>query len=251
MVALDILTVRGLSKSFGGLVVADSIDLDLPVGARLGLIGPNGAGKTTFVNLLTGILVPSSGSIRLGDEPIEMLRPEMRVVKGLVRTHQINTWLNEMTARENVAIAVAQRERITALPFGYSQKWRRCRDEADQWLSDLELSDVRNRAVSEMSYGQQRLLEIAIALALKPKVLLLDEPAAGVPSLEMHVIHRALERLPELVATIIIEHDMDIIYRFARQIMVLVRGAVLVRGTPAQISADPAVRAVYLGQAAS
>ncbi|MGE3149948.1 MAG: ABC transporter ATP-binding protein [Pseudorhodoplanes sp.] len=247
----SVLTVRGLSKSFGGLVVADGIDLDLPAGARLGLIGPNGAGKTTFVNLLTGILAPSSGSIRLGEESIEGLRPEKRVVKGLVRTHQINTLLNEMTARENVAIAVAQRERITRLPIGNSRKWRQCRDEADQWLADLDLSDVSHRAVSEMSYGQQRLLEIAIALALRPRVLLLDEPAAGVPSLEVHVIHRALERLPEQVATIIIEHDMDIIYRFAQQIMVLVRGAVLVRGTPAEISADPAVRAVYLGKAVS
>jgi branched-chain amino acid transport system ATP-binding protein len=200
MSAPDILTVRGLSKSFGGLVVADTIDIDLPVGARLGLIGPNGAGKTTLVNLLTGILAPSSGSIRLGEEQIESLRPEVRVSKGLVRTHQISTLLNEMTAGENVAIAIAQRERITAFPLGRSRKWRRCRDEADQWLADLELLDVRNRAVSEMSYGQQRLLEIAIALALKPKVLLLDEPAAGVPSLEVHVIHRALERLPKEVA---------------------------------------------------
>jgi branched-chain amino acid transport system ATP-binding protein len=249
MSASDVLTVRGLSKSFGGLVVADAIDLDLAAGARLGLIGPNGAGKTTFVNLLTGILAPSSGSIRLAEEPIERLRPEIRVSKGLVRTHQINTLLSEMTARENVAIAVAQRERLTSLPFGNSGKWRRCREEADQRLADLELHDVRDQAVSEISYGQQRLLEIAIALALEPKVLLLDEPAAGVPSLEVHVIHRALERLPTEVATIIIEHDMDIIYRFARQIMVLVRGSVLVRGTPEEISADPAVRAVYLGRA--
>ncbi len=246
-----VLTVRSLSKSFGGLVVADAIDLDLSPGARLGLIGPNGAGKTTFVNLLTGILAPSSGSIRLNNEAIEGLRPERRVQRGLVRTHQINALLSEMTVRENVAIAIAQREGITRLPLARARKWRQCQEEADTWLEDLDLIDVRHRRVSEVSYGQQRLLEIAIALSLRPKVLLLDEPAAGVPSLEVHVIHRALERLPEQVATIIIEHDMDIIYRFARQIMVLVRGAVLVRGTPEQISVDPAVRAVYLGKAVS
>jgi branched-chain amino acid transport system ATP-binding protein len=242
------LSIRGLNKSFGGLAVAQSIDVDLMCGARVGLIGPNGAGKTTFVNLLTGFLEPDSGTIHLEGFAIEKMRPEMRVKRGLARTHQINALLRENKTRDNVAIAVAEREGYAWRMMRFGTQWQRCRDEAQALLSALGVADVSDRPVRELPYGQQRLLEIAIALALKPRVLLLDEPAAGVPSEEAHRIHDVLERLPKEMAILIIEHDMELIFRFAREIIVLVHGRVLTRGEPAKIAIDPEVRAVYLGR---
>jgi branched-chain amino acid transport system ATP-binding protein len=250
MTAIPALSVRGLSKSFGALVVAQAIDLDLMPGARVALIGPNGAGKTTFVNLLTGFLAPEGGTIQLEGDNIERMRPEARVKRGLARTHQISTLLLANKVRDNVAIAVAEREGYAWRAFRFSKQWRNCLDEAQAQLAAIELGAVADRLVSELPYGQQRLLEIAIALSLRPRVLLLDEPASGVPSHEAHVIHDALSRLPESIAILIIEHDMDVVFRFAREIVVLVQGRVLTRGIPAAISADPQVRAVYLGKTA-
>jgi branched-chain amino acid transport system ATP-binding protein len=242
------LSVRALSKSFGGLAIAQSIDLELERGARVGLIGPNGAGKTTLVNLLTGTLGADAGSIWLEGAPIERLAPEARVRRGLARTHQLNTLLPEMSARENVALAIAERERLGWLLLGYGRRWRACLKEADVQLEAIGAGGIAGRRVAELSYGEQRSLEIAIALALKPRVLLLDEPAAGVPQAEAQVIHQALERLPAEVAILMIEHDMDLVFRFVREIVVLVQGRILRRGVPAEIAADPEVRAVYLGR---
>ncbi|MBO0764377.1 MAG: ABC transporter ATP-binding protein [Hyphomicrobiaceae bacterium] len=243
-----VLRTRGLSKSFGALAVARSIDLDLERGARLGLIGPNGAGKTTFVNLLTGVVQPDAGSITLDGAPIERLSADARVRRGLVRTHQLNTLLAEETARDNIAIAIAERDGIGRRALRYGSRWRACHEEAARRLAEVGLADVADRRVSELAYGRQRLLEIGIALALSPRVLLLDEPAAGVPSAEAHAIHAMIERLPADVAVLMIEHDMELVFRFAREIVVLVQGAVLTRGTPGEIARDPKVRAVYLGR---
>ena len=251
MSAAPILSVQGLCKNFGALAVARSIDLDLHPGARVGLIGPNGAGKTTFVNLLTGVLKPDSGSIRLAGEPIDRLPPEQRVRRGLARTHQINTLLIEETARDNVAIAIAEREKYAWRMFRFGKQWKQCCDEAERRLADVGIAEAADRKVSQLPYGQQRLLEIAIALALKPDVLLLDEPAAGVPSAEARVIHEVLDRLPPDIAILIIEHDMDVVFRFAKEIVVLVRGAIFTRGTPDQIGRNEDVRAVYLGKGAA
>jgi branched-chain amino acid transport system ATP-binding protein len=247
----QVLTVRGLSKSFGALKVAREIDFDLAAGARFGLIGPNGAGKTTLVNLLTGALKPDAGTIRLAGDAIEGLRPEQRVRRGLVRTHQLNTLLNEETVRDNIAIAITERDGLGWRMLRYGPRWRTCLDEAGRWLAEVGLDDVAKARVSELAYGKQRLLEIGIALALRPRILLLDEPAAGVPSGEAHAIHGMIERLPPDVAVLMIEHDMEIVFRFAREIVVLVQGAVLTRGTPDMIAADPQVRAVYLGRNAA
>lgn len=244
------LSVRGLSKSFGALAVAQSIDLDLRPGTRLGLIGPNGAGKTSFVNLLTGMLRADAGAIVLNGENITGLKPEARVRRGLVRTHQINTLLLETSLRENVAIAVAERENFAWRFLRFTPQWRRCLAEAEAQLAAFSIADLAERTVAELPYGQQRLLEIAIALVLKPRVLLLDEPAAGVPAAEAHAIHAVLDTLPAEIAILMIEHDMDIVFRFAREIAVLVQGRVLTTGTPQQIAADPQVRAVYLGRSA-
>ena len=246
-----ILQVRGLSKSFGALNVTRSVDLDLAPGARLGLIGPNGAGKTTFVNLLTGVIKADEGSIALAGASIGHMTPEDRVRRGLVRTHQLNTLLSEETARDNIAIAIAERNRIGWRMLRYGANWRRCVEEAQSRLAEVGLLAVADRTVAELAYGEQRLLEIGIALAMRPRVLLLDEPAAGVPSGEAHAIHDMIARLPEDVAVLMIEHDMELVFRFAREIVVLVQGGVLTRGRPSEIAADPNVRAVYLGRSAA
>jgi branched-chain amino acid transport system ATP-binding protein len=251
MTATPGLSVSGLSKNFGALAVAQAIDLDLAPGARVALIGPNGAGKTTFVNLLTGFLEPDGGTIALAGESLAGMRPEERVKRGLVRTHQISTLLLDDTVRDNVAIAIAEREGFAWRPLRFGKQWRACRDEAQQRLEEMEIGGVADRSVGQLPYGGQRLLEIAIALSLRPRVLLLDEPAAGVPSHETELIHQALDRLPAEIAILIIEHDMDVVFRFAHEIVVLVQGRILTRGAPAAISTDPRVRAVYLGKTAA
>ena len=243
-----ILAVRGLCKSFGALAVAQSINLDLAAGARVGLIGPNGAGKTTFVNLLTGMIAADAGDVMLGGESISKLRPEARVRRGLARTHQINTLLIEESVRDNVAIAVAERDRFAWRILRFGRQWLACLEEAQARLDEMGIGAIADHTVRHLPYGQQRLLEIAIAMALKPRVLLLDEPGAGVPSAEAHVIHDALDRLPRDMAILIIEHDMDLVFRFAHEIVVMVQGKVLVRDVPAQIAANPEVRSVYLGR---
>jgi branched-chain amino acid transport system ATP-binding protein len=248
MSAAPALSIRGLNKSFGAIVVAQSIDVDLKPGARVGLIGPNGAGKTTFVNLLTGFLKPDSGTINLEGTQIEGMAPEMRVKRGLARTHQINALLREFNARDNIAMAVAERKNYAWRMMRYTPQWQECLDESQAMLDEMGIGGVADRLVRELPYGQQRFLEIAIALALKPRVLLLDEPAAGVPSTEAHHIHELLGNLPKDIAILIIEHDMDVIFRFAHEIIVLVQGRVLTRGEPAAIAANPEVRAVYLGR---
>lgn len=243
-----VLSIRSLSKKFGGLAVTQSVDLDLAPGARVGLIGPNGAGKTTFVNLLTGFLTPDSGTVVLEGRPIEGMKMERRVHLGLARTHQINTLLMENSALENVALAVAERTGVSWRMMNYARQWRACLDEAQSYLDQVRIGSAGDGPVRELAYGVQRMLEIAIALALRPKVLLLDEPAAGVPGADTHLIHEALAALPQDIAILVIEHDMELIFRFAREIVVLVQGRVQSRGTPAQIAADPEVRAVYLGK---
>jgi branched-chain amino acid transport system ATP-binding protein len=244
-----VLSVRGLAKNFGALQVARDIDLDLAKGARVGLIGPNGAGKTTLINLLTGVLRANAGSIALSGRPVDRLSPAARVRGGIVRTHQINTLLGQTTGRDNVAIAIAERDKIAWRMLRFGRAWRACLAEADARLGEIGIADAADRIVAELPYGKQRLLEIAIALSLRPRVLLLDEPGAGVPSMEAHAIHAVIDRLPADVAVLMIEHDMDLVFRFAREVVVLVRGRVLTRGTPAEIAANPEVRSVYLGRA--
>jgi branched-chain amino acid transport system ATP-binding protein len=186
----------------------------------------------------------------LWGESLRGLRPEQRVRRGLVRTHQINQLLADNTARDNLAIAIAERDGHAWRLFRFGRQWGRCCEEAQQRLEEMEIAATADRRVSELPYGEQRLLEIAIALCLRPRVLLLDEPAAGVPSHETEVIHQALGRLPADIAILIIEHDMGVVFRFAHEIVVLAQGRVLARGSPAAISADPRVRAVYLGKSA-
>jgi branched-chain amino acid transport system ATP-binding protein len=242
-----VLSTRNVHKKFGSLVVADGISLSLPKGVRYALIGPNGAGKTTLINLMTGMVTPDSGEILLGDEHIESLKPHQRVRRGLARTFQINTLFPHLTALESVTLSVLERE-------GHAHNWWRAlpsfsaaTDEAAAILKSLHLEKILERETRELAYGQQRLLEIALALATRPKVLLLDEPAAGVPKGESAELFAAVEGLSSDLTVLFIEHDMDVVFRFASRILVMVGGRILVEGTPQEIAHDERVREVYLG----
>jgi branched-chain amino acid transport system ATP-binding protein len=244
----DILETQKLCKSFGALVVADEIDFKLESGARHALIGPNGAGKTTFVNMLMGALAPSSGRILLGGEDITAVRQAARVKRGLGRTFQINTLFRSLPVLDNVALAIAERRGIGHRMWRHASAYREIIEESRELASKLGLSDDVLVRVRDLPYGKQRLVEIAIALGLEPKVLLLDEPAAGVPSAETERILKLLEKLPSEIAILIIEHDMDLVFRFAKRITVLVQGEVLVEGPPEEIARDRRVHEVYLGE---
>ena len=243
------LATRGLSKSFGSLVVASDIEITLPKGVRYALIGPNGAGKTTLINLMTGMLRPDGGSILLDDTDITALPPEQRVRRGLVRTYQINSLFPHLTALESVTLAVCERSRAARIWWRQLDAYSHEIDEAYDILSALKLDAVCERLTRELAYGQQRLLEIALALATRPKVLLLDEPAAGVPREESAELFAAIAGLSREITVLFIEHDMELVFRFATRVIVMVGGRVLMEGTPHEIASDPRVRAVYLGKA--
>ena len=241
------LETTGLVKRFGGLVAIDNVSFRLEEGARHALIGPNGAGKTTFINLLTGVLPPSAGRILLEGAEITNLRPELRVRRGLVRTFQINQLFPAMTPAETLGLAVSER-------LGGGWDWWRVAGGKDVIIRDIadiatrfDLADVLDERTSNLPYGKQRLLEIAVAFACRPRVLLLDEPAAGVPEAERHELLAAVAALPRDVSVLLIEHDMDLVFSFAERISVLVNGALLTEGTVEEVSSDAQVKAVYLG----
>jgi branched-chain amino acid transport system ATP-binding protein len=243
-----VLETRKLCKSFGALTVADNIDFRLEPGARHALIGPNGAGKTTFVNMLMGALAPSSGQILLGGEEVTRAPQSVRVRRGLGRTFQITTLFRSLPVLDNVALGIAERQGAAKRMWRAASRHQEIKDEASELLAALGLADDAALRVADLPYGKQRLVEIAIALGLHPKVLLLDEPAAGVPSAETERILQRLEKLPPEIAILIIEHDMDLVFRFARRITVLVQGVVLVEGAPEEIARDVRVHQVYLGE---
>jgi len=244
------LETRGLGKQFGALKVTRDLSLKIEQGARHALIGPNGAGKTTVINLLTGVLKPDSGRILLQGNDITDLPVHVRVLRGLSRTFQINQLYADLTPIETIGLAVAER-----LGRG-GDWWRVMGSRADvnaeiaENLERFHLTDVMNEATATLPYGKQRLLEIAVAIASRPRVLLLDEPAAGVPASQRHDILASVAALPREVTVLLIEHDMDVVFSFADRISVLVNGAMLVEGTPEEVARDPQVKAVYLGEAA-
>lgn len=245
---VDRLEARGVCLAFGGLSVTRDVSLSLPNGARTALIGPNGAGKTTLVNILSGALRPSSGSVTLDGVNVTAAKTSERARAGLVRTFQISRLFKGISVRDNLRVAVTHR-------LGWGERvWlsRQARsivaDEVDESLRELEIRAFADRLAGEIALGEQRLVEIAMALAMKPRVLLLDEPAAGVPEGESGRILEAVEQLPADLAVLLIEHDMNLVFRFAREIMVLVQGAVFAKGAPEEIAASEAVREIYFGK---
>jgi branched-chain amino acid transport system ATP-binding protein len=243
-----VLRTEALTRRFGALAAVSDVSLALPRGARHALIGPNGAGKTTFIDLLTGALAPTSGDVFLGDERITALPQHRRVKRGLTRTFQVNTLFPGLTVVEAVVLAILERE-------GRAAEWRRDvashrQDtiEAMDLLGELRLAGDANTRTASLPYGRQRLVEIALGLATRPRILLLDEPAAGIPAAESSEVLGAIAALPPSVTVLFIEHDMDLVFRFAQRITVLAAGRILAEGTPEAISRDERVREVYLGR---
>jgi branched-chain amino acid transport system ATP-binding protein len=254
-----VLSCTGLIKRFGGITATDNVTFDLKQGARHALIGPNGAGKTTLINLLTGVLEPTAGSIALLGQDISRLAQHVRVRRGMVRTFQINQLFDTLTPLQTLAMVVSETQ-------GLGGKWwqalgvQTASNKADkalkqitvaarcaELLAQFHLAEVMDQPTQTLAYGKRRLLEIAIALACNPKVLLLDEPVAGVPAGEREELLQTVAALPADVSILLIEHDMDLVFEFATRITVLVNGAVLTEGAPDEIANDPQVKAVYLG----
>ena len=245
--AETVLSAQGLVMRFGGIVATNNVTLNLKKGARHALIGPNGAGKTTLINLLTGVLQPTEGRIILAGQDITQLAPNQRVQRGMVRTFQINQLFDTLTPLQTLALTVSQR-------LGLGTKWwqplgrnKQVAERCEQLLAQFHLLEVMNQPTQLMAYGKRRLLEIAVALACEPRVLLLDEPVAGVPAGEREELLQTVAALPADVSVLLIEHDMDLVFSFANFMTVLVNGTLLTEGTPEQIANDPQVKAVYLG----
>lgn len=243
------LRTEALSKQWGAFKANTDVSLSFAPGARHALIGPNGAGKTTFINLLTGALLPTSGKVWLGAHDITTLPQHERVKLGMTRTFQINTLFAGMTVLESVALAICERRGLQKVWWKTVEKHADVVEEAMALLATLKLTDEANSITGSMAYGKQRLVEIALALATKPAILLLDEPAAGIPQAESRELFEVIAQLPRDVTILFIEHDMGLVFRFAERITVLVGGSVLTEGTPAEIAADPRVKEVYLGEA--
>jgi branched-chain amino acid transport system ATP-binding protein len=245
---MPILETIGLEKHFGGIVATNGVSLAVEKGARQALIGPNGAGKTTFINLLTGVLKPTAGRILLDGVDVTALQPHLRVRRGMARTFQINQLFADLTPLESIGLVISER-------MGAGADWWRLvgsksaiTGEIAEIAGRFGLGDVMRERTAILPYGKQRLLEMALAFACQPRLLLLDEPAAGVPEAERHELLAAIEALPDDVTVLLIEHDMDLVFSFADRISVLVNGALFADGTPEEVAADPRVKAVYLGE---
>ena len=242
-----VLSAQGLVKRFGGITATGNVTLELRRGARHALIGPNGAGKTTLINLLTGVLTPTAGRIVLEGEDITELAPHRRVRRGLVRTFQINQLFDTLTPLETLALTVSQHQGLGVRWWQALGRKDAITERCEQLLEQFHLTEVMNQKTQVLAYGKRRLLEIAIALACEPRVLLLDEPVAGVPAGEREELLHTVAALPADVSVLLIEHDMDLVFSFANRMTVLVNGTVLTEGDPDTIANDPQVKAVYLG----
>ena len=248
MSAEAVLSTRALTKRFGPVVVADDIDFELYAGERRALIGPNGAGKTSFVGLVSGTIRPDAGEVHLAGHDVTRLRKDRRVKAGLVRTFQITSLFNNLTVQQNLYLPISERTGTSSAMWSPASAESAIVDEIGDILARLGLLEDRDRTITELPYGKRRILEIGIALSLRPKVLILDEPAAGLRAEDVARMLDVIGRLPADMAMIMVEHDMQVVKRFASQVTVLVRGAVLMTGSPADVMAAEAVRSVYLGR---
>ena len=248
MSAEAVLSTRALTKRFGPVVVADDIDFELYAGERRALVGPNGAGKTSFVGLVSGTIRPDAGEVHLAGHDVTRLRKDRRVKAGLVRTFQITSLFNNLTVQQNLYLPISERTGTSSAMWSPASAESAIVDEIGDILARLGLLEDRDRTITELPYGKRRILEIGIALSLRPKVLILDEPAAGLRAEDVARMLDVIGRLPADMAMIMVEHDMQVVKRFASRVTVLVRGAVLMTGSPADVMAAEAVRSVYLGR---
>jgi branched-chain amino acid transport system ATP-binding protein len=249
---MSLLSVEHVSRRFGSLIAVNNVSLSVEPGELRAVIGPNGAGKTTFFNMISGFLAPTSGRILFEGEDVTRLLPARRVWRGIARTFQVTEVFLELSVRENLRIA-------TEVAAGYRRRpWisREADAEVSARVTDLSdmggLGDKETRPVGELSHGDQRATEIMMALALKPRLLLLDEPTAGMGDRETYNITQLIRQLHKdhKLSIVLIEHDMRVVFHLADRIMVLAEGAMLAEGTPPEIAANEMVQAAYLGKAA-
>jgi len=246
---MSLLEVRSARKTFGSLVAVNNVSLNVDHGELRAIIGPNGAGKTTFFNLITGFFPPTSGQILLDGNDITRTPAVRRVGMGMARTFQITEIFPELTIRENVRIAAESAAGLRLRPWLGGRPAAQVRDSVDEILIASRLTHVADRLVGELSHGDQRSTEIAMALALKPRILLLDEPTAGMGEQETFQVAGLIRRLHKHTGytIVLIEHDMRVVFNLADRILVLAEGAMLAEGTPQEIAENPAVQAAYLG----
>jgi len=244
---MNVLEVRDLSKSFGGIHAVANVSFDLREGELLALIGPNGAGKTTCFNMVNGYLKPDNGSVKLGGRELVGLQPRQVWRLGVGRTFQITETFSSMTVRENVQMAFVSHHRRTFDPW--ARATRLYVEEADRLLDLVDMRDQADRTCAELAYGDVKRLELAISLAHRPKVLLMDEPTAGMAPFErialMELAAGIVKR--DRISVLFTEHDMDVVFAHAHRVLVLNRGALIAEGTGEEVRADPLVREVYLG----
>ena len=246
--AEPLLSVRRLSKRFGGLVATDFVDLDVAEGETLAVIGPNGAGKTTLIAQLSGDLAPDGGAIRFGGEDITSLPAPARSHRGLARSFQITSIFKEFTALDNVALAVQAHAGHSFRFWSPARAERALRDPARAVLEQVGLGTRADVVAGTLAHGEQRQLEIAMALASRPRLLLLDEPVAGMGVDESQRMVRLLRTLRARHTIVLVEHDMDVVFALADRISVMVYGRVIASGAPETIRADAEVRRAYLGE---
>ncbi|HXT06295.1 MAG TPA: ABC transporter ATP-binding protein [Roseiarcus sp.] len=249
---MSLLKVEGVCKSFGKLTAIDDVSLGVEPGELRAIIGPNGAGKTTFFNLISGLFAPSAGAVRFEDQDVTKLPPEARVRLGMARTFQITEIFPELSVTDNLRVAVERAAGYGLAPWLSAPARRYVNERIDELLATGNLVAKRNILVGALSHGDQRAAEIMMALALRPRLLLLDEPTAGMGDQETYDVARLVRRLHRDggLTIMLIEHDMRVVFNLADRIMVLAEGRVLAQGTPQEIAADETVQRAYLGEAA-
>jgi len=249
---MTLLQVESVSRHFGSLVAVDNVSLEVAPGELRAVIGPNGAGKTTFFNMISGFVAPTAGSIVFDGRDITATPPHQRVGVGSARTFQITEIFPELSVRENLRIPVEVAAGLRVSPWISRATDRQVRGRVAELLEMGGLAEKADRLVGELSHGDQRAAEILMALALKPRLLLLDEPTAGMGERETYEVTQLVRRLhkDQKLSIVLIEHDMRVVFHLAERIMVLAEGAVLAEGTSAEIAADERVQAAYLGKAA-
>jgi len=244
-----LLSINDISVQFGGLIALYKVNLDIKVGARYGILGPNGAGKTTLFNTISGFVPSSEGEMILNSIPLNKLLPHDRVSIGLSRTFQITTLFPELSVLENVLMASQVFAKKHKVFWRAATSNKLVMSKVTSLLEDLNLIDLANNTVKELSYGEQRLLEIAVALASNPKILLLDEPTAGLSSAEIHSVVSLIQGLPKDLTILMIEHDLDVIFDVTEQLSVLHFGKIIAQGSTEEIRNNKKVKEVYLGEA--
>jgi len=244
---VEAIRVEGLYKSFGGVVATSNVSFKVDVGGRLVIIGPNGAGKSTLFNLLNGQLPLDSGKVFLFGEDVTHLPLHKRAHRGMARSFQLTSLFPELTVMDNMMLALHGLRKSRFNPFRRTGSYSTLRDKGKDLLSLFDLWSKRDEQIKMISYGEQRKLEIALCLASNPRLLLLDEPSAGLTTSERQVVMEMIRNLPPDIAVIIVDHDMDLVFGLANRIIVLHFGQIIAEGTPEEIQAHPKVKEVYMG----